>query len=153
MDINQIRSKLFEEVNAKMEGRLDISQDAFMAVEESEIGVIDTSKMYGLRNTEFLEAIYYGMLFRVPDSCKWKMLADKMNDEVYRTELLNAIIVSPECKMKGMDIDFNPYGYQSSTKKYVSKISFRQKMKVTIIAVLKNMPFGLYEKVKKIVGR
>lgn len=153
MDTDSIRCRLFEEVNGRLEGGLSITQDAYMAVKETDIGIVDITEMYGLSNREFLQALYYAMLFRLPDNRKWEELAENLEEDDYKRELLINIISSPEYKMKGAETAYNAYSFPVSGKKYSVKIPIMLKVKIYAKVVLKSMPFHLYERIRKAVGR
>ena len=153
MDTDSIRCRLFEEVNGRLEGGLSITQDAYMAVKETDIGIVDITEMYGLSNREFLQALYYAMLFRLPDNRKWEELAENLEEDDYKRELLINIISSPEYKMKGTENAYNVYSFPVSGKKYSVKIPIMLKVKIYAKVVLKSMPFHLYERIRKAVGR
>ncbi len=149
----KVFTKLYEET---VIDSTRISKDAFLSCIGKEPGQTDLSGLYPMENKEFLYALYENLFYRMPDPTsekRWETEAEKLEKEEFRRKLVSQLLKSDEYRMKNFRCSHNIYAPFFTGAELAGNRYLKEEIKVKIKAVARKLPFGIYGRLKALLGR
>ncbi len=148
----EVFSKLYEET---VIDSTRISKEAFLSCVGKEPGQNDLSGLYPMEDKDFLYALYENLFYRMPDTAeekRWAAEAGRLEKEEFRKKLVYQMLKSEEYRMKNEGCSHNIYVPFRTGARAAGNLYRKEEIKVKLKAIARKLPFGLYGKLKNLLG-